>query len=69
VSICSPFPPHLPDLGHCGAHFCGLNAKRLGWELDGRPAEHHVRDHWAALRDAVTARVMRAPGPAPESLR
>src|SRR5262249_7912561 len=25
VTICSPFPPHLPDLGRAGAHFVGLN--------------------------------------------
>lgn len=28
VSICSPFPPHAPDLGRCGAHFVGLNVAR-----------------------------------------
>jgi len=57
VTICSPFPPHLPGLGRCGAHFCGLNAKTLGWQLDGIPAEQHVRDHWHARRDLVAERV------------
>lgn len=57
VSICSPFPPHLPHLGRCGAHFCGLNARDLGWELDGRPASELVRDHWARHRPELHARV------------
>jgi hypothetical protein len=62
VTICSPFPPHLPNLGRCGAHFCGLNAKSLGWKLEGRPAELFVREHWLALRDAVATRVLGATG-------
>jgi hypothetical protein len=57
VTICSPFPPHLPDLGRCGAHFCGLNARDLGWELDGRPASFHVRDHWDRHRRDLYERV------------
>ncbi len=50
VTICSPFPPHHTELGRCGAHFCGLNAHDLGWELDGRPASSFVRDHWRRHR-------------------
>ena len=38
VTICSPFPPHLPHLGSCGAHFVGLNVRHLPWEFHGRPA-------------------------------
>jgi hypothetical protein len=57
VTICSPFPPHLPNLGQCGAHFCGLNARDLGWELDGRPASAHVRQHWRSLRAELFDRV------------
>jgi hypothetical protein len=57
VTICSPFPPHLPHLGRCGAHFCGLNARDLGWQLDGRPASAHVRDHWRRFRSELYARV------------
>lgn len=57
VTICSPFPPHLPHLGRCGAHFCGLNARDLGWSLEGRPATHWVREHWRAHEPTVTARV------------
>jgi hypothetical protein len=53
VTICSPFPPHLPRLGRCGAHFVGLNAKSLPWSLDGRPATDHVGAHWLGHRDAV----------------
>jgi hypothetical protein len=57
VSICSPFPPHMPNLGECGAHFVGLNAKSLPWEMDGRPAVDYIRAHWKALRPRVIERV------------
>jgi hypothetical protein len=66
VSICSPFPPHLPTLGRCGAHFCGLNARSLGWSLDGYPAEHYLRAHWERLRAEVEARVTGPAAPALE---
>jgi hypothetical protein len=48
VSICSPFPPHIPNLGRCGAHFVGLNAKSLPWNYDGRPGVDYIREHWTA---------------------
>ncbi len=57
VTICSPFPPHLPTLGRCGAHFVGLNAKQLPWSLDGRPAVDYIREHWARQRPALYERV------------
>ncbi len=57
VTICSPFPPHLPHLGRCGAHFCGLNAFDLGWRLGDRPASELVRDHWARHRPVIYERV------------
>ncbi len=57
VSICSPFPPHLPGLGRCGAHFVGLNARQLPWSLDGRPASEYVRDHWRRHLPALCERV------------
>jgi hypothetical protein len=46
VTICSPFPPHQQQLGRCGAHFCGLNSRHVGWELEGRSAEEWIREHW-----------------------
>ena len=46
VSICSPFWPHQPDLGEAGAHFVGLNARRLPWSYYGRPASECVAEHW-----------------------
>jgi hypothetical protein len=59
VAIASPFPPHLPQLGRCGAHFCGLNGKHYGWTLDGLPAECHLdaffRRHLETLRSHVGA--------------
>ena len=48
VSICSPFPPHMPNLGRCGAHFVGLNAKSLPWTYEGRPGVEYIREHWTA---------------------
>jgi|GraSoiStandDraft_57_1057295.scaffolds.fasta_scaffold267964_1 hypothetical protein len=65
VTICSPFPPHLPYLGRCGAHFCGLNAKQLPWSLEGRPAVAYIEEHWLRLRSAVCAKI--APPAVPES--
>lgn len=49
VSICSPFPPHLPNLGTCGAHFVGLNARSVGWKCEGRPGEDLLREHFERL--------------------
>lgn len=46
VTICSPFPPHRPYLGKCGAHFVGLNARELPWSFDGRGASDLTREHW-----------------------
>lgn len=57
VTICSPFPPHRPALGRCGAHFVGLNARHFPWQLDGRYAEEHIRDNWERLRPEVHARI------------
>ncbi|MBX6366320.1 MAG: hypothetical protein IRZ00_20945 [Gemmatimonadetes bacterium] len=57
VAICSPFPPHRPELGRCGAHFVGLNVKAIPWTVHGRPAVEHLRDHWLRHRAAVFARV------------
>jgi hypothetical protein len=56
VSICSPFPPHLPGLGRCGAHFVGLNARELPWKLDGRPASELTSAHFARHLPAVRER-------------
>lgn len=57
VTICSPFPPHLPHLGTAGAHFCGLNANVLPWDFYGRPAIDCVREHWLTHRAEIAARV------------
>jgi hypothetical protein len=57
VSICSPFPPHQPELGHCGAHFVGQNARALPWSCDGRPAVAHLRDHWTRHRRTLEERI------------
>lgn len=57
VTICSPFPPHLPHLGRCGAHFVWLNARRLGFEFDGEPAELVRARHWDQHRERLYAQV------------
>jgi hypothetical protein len=58
VTICSPFPPHLPHLGRCGAHFVGVNAGDLGWDYDGEPAEQVQARHWDTLRSEVRSLAM-----------
>jgi len=58
VSICSPFPPHQPGLGRAGAHFVGLNARRLTFRLyAGRSSELMRAEHWDALAPTLRARV------------
>lgn len=57
VSICSPFPPHVPWLGSCGAHFVGLNARNLPWEYEGRPGSDYLREHWRQHRKVLYERV------------
>jgi hypothetical protein len=29
VTVCSPFHPHVSEFGRCGAHFVGLNLRRI----------------------------------------
>jgi hypothetical protein len=58
VTICSPFPPHSKELGRCGAHFVGLNARSLPWEYYGQPASKVRRTHWYELREAVFEHVV-----------
>jgi hypothetical protein len=57
VSICSPFKPHVPHLGSCGAHFCGLNARCFRWEWEGRNASEYIAAHWDGLREEIAERV------------
>jgi hypothetical protein len=59
VSICSPFPPHLPEPGGSGVHFVGLNAHTLGWCLNGRPAEELTHEHFDRLRPVVEMKIER----------
>jgi hypothetical protein len=53
VSICSPFWPHMPELGTCGAHFIGLNARHIPWDYYGRPADDCEAEHWERHRPAL----------------
>ena len=57
VTICSPFYPHVPELGRFGAHFVGLNTRVLDWEYYGRPAKEVRLGHWMSLRKQLYDRV------------
>jgi hypothetical protein len=57
VTICSPIPPHLPHLGRCGAHFVGVNAKKLRWEWNGKSGEEYIQEHWDRLLSEVRQKV------------
>ncbi len=57
VTVCSPFYPHRPDLGHCGAHFVGLNARHIAWDYYDRPADELMTEHWARHRPALYQQV------------
>ena len=64
VSICSPFPPHLPKAGSHGAHFVGLNAKSLPWSWNGTPGHEYIRANWLAKRADLERRVVEVEGAA-----
>ena len=57
VSICSPFPPHRPRLGTCGAHFVGLNVKQLRGSTEGASVLGALAAHWDGLREEVARNV------------
>lgn len=53
VSICSPFWPHRKELGSCGAHFVGSNARHFDWKYYDRPAHIWMEEHWAGIRPKI----------------
>lgn len=55
VSICSPFWPRSPELGTCGAHFVGMNARQTPWNYYDRPAGVWLDEHWARHRPRLYA--------------
>jgi hypothetical protein len=57
VSICSPFPPHDPELGSCGAHFVGLNVRNIPWRFYERNAAEVRLEHWASRRSELRQRI------------
>lgn len=61
VSICSPFPPHDPELGTCGAHFVGLNVRQIPWRYGERDATEVRLEHWASCRSALQQRINSPP--------
>jgi hypothetical protein len=46
VSICGYFRPHQLDFGSCGAHFVGVNSKKLPYKWKGRSGEAYVHGFW-----------------------
>lgn len=56
VTICSPFPPHVPALGACGAHFVGINS-HLPWFYYERPADEVRSEHWESHVDEIRRRL------------
>jgi hypothetical protein len=61
VTICSPFHPHTPELGQCGAHFVGLNARVLPWFYYDKPATQVRLAHWLSHRAELYTRVGLSP--------
>jgi hypothetical protein len=57
VSICSPFPPHSRMLGACGAHFVGLNAKKLPWTLREKSGEEYLYANWEGWLPEMRSRI------------
>lgn len=57
VSVCSPFWPHRPEPGRCGAHFVGLNARHIPWSYYGQPATGLRIGHWERHRPELCRRV------------
>ncbi len=55
VAICSPFPPHAPDVGRCGAHFVGLNVERPRPYCDAATLAR-IAAHWDGLQAEVERR-------------
>jgi hypothetical protein len=55
VAICSPFPPHVPDLGRCGAHFVGLNVARPRPYCDAATLAR-IAAHWDGLQAEIKRR-------------
>jgi hypothetical protein len=49
LEVISSFPPHVPALGHCEAHFVGLNTKQFNWSRDGVDPLQITRDHWSKM--------------------
>lgn len=60
VTICSPFQPHVPQLGSCGAHFVGLNMKAERPAL-GRAGLDRLAAHWDERRPLIAAMLERHP--------
>jgi hypothetical protein len=57
VSVCSPFPPHLPSPGRYGVHCVGLNAKLLPWEFNGKRGDYYVREKWRKMKKEIAGRI------------
>ena len=63
VTVCSPFHPHLAELGRCGAHFVGLNLRHIPWSYYQRPADEWQAEHCSRHRPALYRAVGLEPPP------
>jgi hypothetical protein len=57
VSICGYFRPHQLQLGSSGAHFVGVNAKKLAYEWNGRSGEQYAHSFWDWTKPAVVEKL------------
>jgi len=57
VSICGYFRPHQLRLGSCGAHFVGVNARKLPFEWNGLSGETYVHDFWDSMKPQVLGQI------------
>jgi hypothetical protein len=60
VAICGYFRPHLLELGSCGAHFVGVNARQLPWSWNGRRGHEYVQEYWDWRKTEVIDRLLKA---------
>jgi hypothetical protein len=57
VSISGYFRPHQLEFGTAGAHFVGVNAKKLPWTWNGRPGEEYTHGFWDSSLPEVLERL------------
>lgn len=61
VSISGYFRPHSLELGLCGAHFVGVNAKRSTSTWNGRSSEQYTHEFWDQHKKTVADLIHASP--------